>query len=230
MSYDEAKEHTSGRLNELFAAPYRAFENDTDERQLHIRIMLHMLLARPMTRGQVTLRVIHGWENGSFEPEDLQHRDYAIHSVADFKRAVQDFVNASKLNTPLPADNDDILATPLADAIAEAEADGQELNDDIRQTPSRWPAFDGGLALYTLFKMYHRLVYGEDDTYRCSQCMTPLGMREIHEFHLEEGEFALLVPPAAQFMHEDSLLVLHESQLDPIEQLLEQSLPLFDNF
>lgn len=124
MSYDEAKEHTSGRLNELFADPYRAFENDTDERQLHIRIMLHMLLARPMTRGQVTLRVIHGWENGSFEPEDLQHRDYAIHSVADFKRAVQDFVNASKLNTPLPADNDDILATPLADAIAEAEADG----------------------------------------------------------------------------------------------------------
>lgn len=230
MSYDEAKEHTSGRLNELFADPYRAFENDTDERQLHIRIMLHMLLARPMTRGQVTLRVIHGWENGSFEPEDLQHRDYAIHSVADFKRAVQDFVNASKLNTPLPADNDDILATPLADAIAEAEADGQELNDDIRQTPSRWPAFDGGLALYTLFKMYHRLVYGEDDTYRCSQCMTPLGMREIHEFHLEEGEFVLLVPPAAQFMHEDSLLVLHESQLDPIEQLLEQSLPLFDNF
>ena len=86
------------------------------------------------------------------------------------------------------------------------------------------------MALYTLFKMYHRLIYGEDDTYRCSQCMTPLGLREIHEFHLEEGEFALLVPPAQDFMNEHSLLVLHESQLGPIEQLLEESLPLFDNF
>jgi hypothetical protein len=86
------------------------------------------------------------------------------------------------------------------------------------------------LALYTLFKMYHRLIYGEDDTYRCTQCVTPLGMREIHEFHLEEGEFALLVPPAEHFMGEESLLVLHESQLGPIEQLLEESLPLFDNF
>ncbi|BBI52433.1 hypothetical protein HORIV_48540 [Vreelandella olivaria] len=51
MSHNEAKEHTPGRLNELFSDPYRAFENDTDERQLHIRIMLHMLLARPMKAG-----------------------------------------------------------------------------------------------------------------------------------------------------------------------------------
>nr|WP_290694474.1 hypothetical protein [Halomonas sp. UBA3074] len=230
MSHNEAKEHTPGRLNELFADPYLAFENDTDERQLHIRIMLHMLLARPMTRGQMTLRVIHGWENGGFEPEDLQHVDYTLSSVADFKRAVQDFEHASKFNTPLPADKTAILATPLADAIAGAEAEGQNLTNDIRQTPARWPAFEGGLALYTLFKMYHRLVYGEDDTYRSSQCLTPLGMREIHEFHLEEGEFALLVPPAPNAINEPSLLVLHESQLNPIEQLLEESLPLFDNF
>ncbi|TVU89764.1 hypothetical protein [Vreelandella titanicae] len=230
MSHNEAKEHTPGRLNELFADPYRAFENDTDERQLHIRIMLHMLLARPMTRGQMTLRVIHGWENGGFEPEDLQHVDYPLGGVADFKRAVKDFEHASKHNTPLPADKDAILAAPLADAIAGAEAEGQDLSSEIRETPARWPAFEGGLALYTLFKMYHRLIYGEDDNYRCSQCMTPLGMREIHEFHLEEGEFALLVPPADEFMHGQSLLVLHESQLDPIEQLLEESLPLFDNF
>ncbi|MBR9905482.1 MAG: hypothetical protein GYB15_17565 [Gammaproteobacteria bacterium] len=230
MSHNEAKEHTPGRLNELFADPYRAFENDTDERQLHIRIMLHMLLARPMTRGQMTLRVIHGWENGGFEPEDLQHVDYPLGGVADFKRAVKDFEHASKHNTPLPADKDAILAAPLADAIAGAEAEGQDLSSEIRETPARWPSFEGGLALYTLFKMYHRLIYGEDDNYRCSQCMTPLGMREIHEFHLEEGEFALLVPPADEFMHGQSLLVLHESQLDPIEQLLEESLPLFDNF
>lgn len=230
MSHNEAKEHTPGRLNELFADPYRAFENDTDERQLHIRIMLHMLLARPMERGQMTLRVIHGWENGSFEPADLQHIDYALNGVSDFKRAVQDFTHASKYNTPLPADNNAILTAPLADAIADAEAEGQSLTPDIRETPARWPAFEGGLALYTLFKMYHRLIYGEDDNYRCSQCLTPLGMREIHEFHLEEGEFALLVPPAPDFMSEPSLLVLHESQLDPIEQLLEESLPLFDNF
>lgn len=55
MSHNEAKEHTPGRLNELFTDPYRAFENDTHERQLHIRIMLHMLLARPMKRDQMTL-------------------------------------------------------------------------------------------------------------------------------------------------------------------------------
>lgn len=230
MSYNEAKEHTLGRLNELFAAPYQAFENDTDERQLHIRIMLHMLLARPMTRGQMTLRVIHGWENGGCEPEDLKHIDYPLSGVSDFKRAVQDFEHASKHNTPLPTDDSAILATPLANAIEDAESEGQELPNDIRSTPARWQTFEGGLALYTLFKMYHRLVYGEDDTYRCSQCITPLGLREIHEFHLEEGELALLVPPAPSFMSEPSLLVLHESQLDPIEQLLEESLPLFDNF
>lgn len=230
MSYDEAKEHIPGRLNELFADPYRAFENDTDERQLHIRIMLHLLLARPMARGQMTLRVIHGWENGGFEPEDLQHRDYTLNSMADFQRAMQDFEEASTLDAPLPADNPAILATPLSDAIADAEAEGQDLNDDIRHTPARWQAFEGGLALYTLFKMYHRLIYGEDDNYRCSQCLTPLGMREIHEFHLEEGEFALLVPPAEQCTQEESLLVLHVSQLDPIARLLEKSLPLFDNF
>lgn len=60
--------------------------------------------------------------------------------------------------------------------------------------------------------------------------MTALGLREIHEFHLEEGEFALLTPLAAHVKDQPYLLVLHESQLDPIEQLLEESLPLFDNF
>ncbi len=75
--------------------------------------------------------------------------------------------------------------------------------------------------------MYHRLVYGEDDTYRCSQCETPHGLREIHEFHLEEGEFALLAPLNDE-QDAPYLLVLHESQLEPIEQLLRDSLPLFE--
>lgn len=227
MSYSEAREHTPGRLHALFADPYRAFENDTDERQLHIRIMLHALLARPIARGQITLRVIHGWENGGFEPADLQHADFHLNSLADFHAAAARFTAANQQNAPLPADGSAILAEPLADAIAEAEAEGLVLNEDIRETPARWKTFEGGLALYTLFKMYHRLVYGEDDTYRCSQCETPHGLREIHEFHLEEGEFALLAPlndePDAPY-----LLVLHESQLEPIEQLLRDSLPLFE--
>ncbi|MEA2117230.1 hypothetical protein [Halovibrio sp. HP20-50] len=230
MIHNEAKEHTVGRLNELFADPYRAFDNETDERQLHIRIMLHMLLARPMQRGQVTLRVIHGWENGGYEPEDLQHIDYPLNNVDDFKRAVKDFEYASKHNTALPTDTTAVLDDPLAEAIANAETLGQRLPRDIRSTPAHWQTFEGGLALYTLFKMYHRLVYSEDDAYRSTQCLTSHGLREIHEFHLEEGEFALLVPPASSFMDESYLLVLHESQLDPIEQLLEESLPLFDNF
>ncbi|WP_249975876.1 hypothetical protein [Vreelandella olivaria] len=230
MQYAEAREHTRGRLHELFADPYHAFDNDADERQMHIRTMLHMLLARSMARNQVTLRVIHGWENGGCEPEDLQHVDYTLKSLDDFRSAVSDFEQATRQNKPLPADASAILATPLADAIADAKADGKALTDDIRETPARWPAFEGGLALYTLFKMYHRLVYGEDDTYRCSQCETPHGLREIHEFHLEEGEFALLVPLREHAKDTPSLLVLHESQLGPIEQLFEQSLPLFDNF
>lgn len=230
MQYAEAKEHIQGRLHEIFAEPYRAFENDADERQMHIRTMLHMLLARPMSRGQVTLRVIHGWENGGFEPADLQHVDYALHSLDDFRAAVSDFEQATRQNAPLPADTTAILAAPLADAIADAEAGGNTLAADICETPARWPAFEGGLALYTLFKMYHRLVYSEDDNYRCSQLETPNGLREIHEFHLEEGEFALLVPLREDFKDASTLLVLHESQLGPIEQLFEKSLPLFDNF
>lgn len=232
MPYTEAKEHTQGRLNALFADPYRAFENETDERQLHVHVMLYMLLARPMARGTMTLRVIHGWENGSFEPDDLQHLDYPLHTLEDFKRAARDFEQAAKQNAPLPAEDSDILATPLAHAIAEAQAEGQIVTEDIIATPARWPAFEGGLALYTLFKMYHRLVYGEDDAYRCSQCQTPHGPREIHEFHLEEGEFALLVPLSSDTNAKEApgLLVLHESQLQPIEKLLEDSVSLLHDF
>mgnify|MGYP005755205679 FL=1 len=69
------------------------------------------------------------------------------------------------------------------------------------------------------FKVYHRLTYGEDDTYRSIQCRTPEGPREIHEFHLEEGEFAVVRP--SQDAPGDSVMVLHVSQLEPVRRLLE---------
>lgn len=228
MSVIEAKEHIQGRLHRLFAAPYHAFDKSTPERELHLKVVLYMLLARPMMRGRVTLRVIHGWQNGSFVPEELEHVDYPLASLEDFRAAVSDFDRAVRGNAPLPADDGAILAAPLAEAIAEAQAEGATVSAEVAASPARWPAFEGGLALYTLFKMYHRLVYGEDEPYRCSLCETPLGPREIHEFHLEEGEFALLVPPSGHAGDLSTLLVLHESQLGPIERLFEQSLPLLD--
>ncbi|MEH6640882.1 hypothetical protein [Vreelandella glaciei] len=48
----------------------------------------------------MTFRAIHGWENGGFEPDDLQHVDYTLSNVSDFKRAAQDFEHASKHNRP----------------------------------------------------------------------------------------------------------------------------------
>ncbi|WP_447893891.1 hypothetical protein [Vreelandella sp. GE22] len=227
MTFTEAKEHVNGRLHGLFAAPYQAFENNTPERELHIKVALYMLLGRPMTRGQVTLRIVHGWENGGCEPNDLEHIDYPLASLEDFRAAASGF-GQSRQSTPQPSNEGALLARPLSEAIANAVAKGVALDDDIQTTPARWPAFEGGLSLYTQFKMYHRLVYGEDDTYRCSLCETAEGLREIHEFHLEEGEFALLTPLSEQRGGGKTLLILHESQLGPIEQLFEQSLPLLE--
>ncbi|WP_083006531.1 hypothetical protein [Halomonas sp. GT] len=230
MHYSEAKEHTPGRLHTLFADPYCAFKNDTDERQLHIRIMLHILLALPMHQARATLRVIHGWENGGFEPSDLKHKDFPLASLDDFHRVVNEVSsNPQEHETSLSA-NTSLLSAPLASVFANAEAEGSIVSDTLRSTPSRWPALKGGLAIYTLFKMYHRLVYGEDDNYRCSQCETPDGLRELHEFHLEEGEFALLVPHNAKTQTvTPTILVMHASQLGPIGQLLKRSLPLFQD-
>lgn len=234
MHYFEAKEHTPGRLHTLFADPYCAFKNDTDERQLHIRIMLHTLLALPMHHARATLRVIHGWENGGFEPSDLKHKDFPLASLDDFHRVVNEVSsNPQEHETSLSASTP-LLSAPLASVFASAEADGIIVSDTQRSTPARWPALKGGLAIYTLFKMYHRLVYGEDDNYRCSQCETPDGLRELHEFHLEEGEFALLVPHIVPHNSKTptaapTILVMHASQLGPIGQLLKRSLPLFQD-
>lgn len=228
MRYTEAKEHTPGRLHELFADPYHAFDNDSHERQLHIHVMLYLLAVNPMRRELLTLRVIHGWENGGCEPADLKYADYPLAALIDLQRAVDEFTTAVKTNALLPQQDGSLLAKPLSDAIADAEADGQVLDNETKVRPARWPSFEGGLALYTLFKMYHRLIYGEDDAYRSSQCRTLQGMREIHEFHLEEGEFAFLTPPGRHFATEKTLLVLHESQLGPFERLLTENAPLFD--
>ncbi|MFP4136788.1 MAG: hypothetical protein ACLFSR_00355 [Halomonas sp.] len=218
MPYTEAKEHAPGRLHAIFVDPYSAFDNAATERLLHLRVAIEALVMAPMRQGRLRLRVIHGWENGGFEPADLKHSEHALASPEDLERVAEAYRSAIQAHAPLPADDTSLIAAPLAQAIAAAEAAGQALDDASRTIPARWPAFPRGLELYTFFKVYHRLVYGEDDPYRSIRCRTPQGEREIHEFHLEEGEFAVIAP--AEGEPGDSTLVLHESQLEPMLRLL----------
>lgn len=219
MSFSEAKEHAPGRLHHIFAEPYAAFDNLVTERQLHLRVALEALVREPLQDGRLTLRVIHGWENGSFEPADLAHSDHPIASLDELARVCNRFQQAIESAAALPRDAAALLAEPLEDAIAAAAAKGQTLDEEIRSIPARWPSISNGLSLYTFFKVYHRLTYGEDDRYRSIQCHTPEGAREIHEFHLEEGEFAVVCPAAGE--PGSSVLVLHVSQLEPVQWLLE---------
>ncbi|MCE9663203.1 hypothetical protein LY622_07090 [Halomonas sp. M5N1S17] len=220
MPFTEAKEHAPGQLHAIFADPYSAFDNQVIERQLHLRVALEALALAPMSRGKLVLRVIHGWENGGFEPADLAHSDHRIGTFGHLHQAAERYHQAFEASQPFPQDDTSLLARPLEHAIIRAEANGQALDEETRTIPARWPAFDQGLYLYTFFKVYHRLTYGEDETYRSIYCMTPAGHREVHEFHLEEGEFAV-VSPAKEEATVDTLLVLHESQLVPVLQLLE---------
>ncbi|RTR06947.1 hypothetical protein [Halomonas nitroreducens] len=221
MPFSEAKEHAPGRLHHLFADPYTAFDNLVAERLLHLRVALQALLEAPMREGRLLLRVIHGWENGGFAPEDLQHSDHRLEDLASLHRVTGRYHQAAEALAPLPRDAASLLAEPLATAIATAEARGQEIDRTTRESPARWPAFPRGLSLYTFFKVYHRLTYGEDDAYRSIRCETPEGLREVHEFHLEEGEFAVVIPTDGE--QGESVLLLHESQLAPVQQLLEES-------
>ncbi|WP_373190751.1 hypothetical protein [Halomonas sp.] len=221
MPYNEAKEHAPGRLHGIFVDPYSAFDNTATERLLHLRVATEALVLSPMRRGDLVLRVIHGWENGNFAPAALLHRDHRAGSLAALGQVADDFRHAFEQQQPLPRDNASLLAEPLEQAIAAAEASGQTLDEETRTIPARWPAFPQGLTLYTFFKVYHRLTYSEDDPYRSIFCQTPKGPREIHEFHLEEGEFAVVTPLASE--RGDSVLLLHESQLAPMLQLLKQS-------
>ncbi len=221
MSYSEAKEHASGRLHDIFAEPYTAFGNEVIERLLHLRVAIEALIRQPMDEAKLWVRIIHGWENGGFEPADLEHSDHRIASLSDFESVTQRYQRAFETQQPLPQDDaTSLLAQPLAEAIARTEACGQHLDEETRRSPARWPAFEQGLYLYTFFKVYHRLTYGEDDTYRSIFCETPDGPREIHEFHVEEGEFAVVAPTHGA--SGDTLLVLHISQLAPVLQLLEE--------
>ncbi|SDL24660.1 hypothetical protein SAMN05192555_103177 [Franzmannia pantelleriensis] len=223
MHFKEAKEHAPGRLHALFAEPYSAFENDAMERQLHLVVALKALFEAPLRKGQLLLRVIHGWENGNAEPSALAHSEHRIGALADAQAVAERYQRATERGDQLPSSSGSLLATPLAEAIAAAEAQGQSVDDETRHNPAHWPEFARGLSLYTFFKVYHRLTYGEDDSYRASRCDTPEGIREIHEFHLEEGEFAIVTPPT-DAESGDTQLILHESQLATVLALMEECL------
>ncbi|PAU78586.1 hypothetical protein [Halomonas salipaludis] len=223
MPYTEAQEHTPGRLHTLFAEPYSAFDNQAMERQLHLVVALKVLLEAPLRQGRLMLRVIHGWENGSAEPAALAHSEHRVDTMADATAVADRYRQATEQGGEFPDTAGSLLAVPLAEAIAAAERQGQTIDDETRHNPAHWPMFPHGLSLYTFFKVYHRLTYGEDDSYRVSRCDTPQGMREIHEFHLEEGEFAI-VTPATDAEDGDTLVILHESQLAPVLALMEECL------
>ncbi|MBE0489536.1 MAG: hypothetical protein IBX53_10695 [Halomonas sp.] len=222
MPYTEAKEHAPGQLHGIFVDPYSAFDNMTTERLLHLRVAMQALIGRPLAGRQLILRVIHGWENGGCDPVELRHSDYPIATLEELRDIEALHRRALEELTPWPGTAGDLLAAPLAEAIRVAEAEGLTLDQQTRQTPSRWPGFRGGLWLYTLFKAYHRLTYGEDDSYRASRISLPAGERELHEFHLEEGEFAVITP--ADAASGEHLLVLHPSQLAPVLALLGETL------
>ncbi|MBB3139253.1 hypothetical protein [Halomonas organivorans] len=220
MPFTEAKEHAPGCLHGIFADPYTAFDNLVGERLLHLRVALQALLATPMREECLTLRVIHGWENGGCAAGDLRHSDHRLNDLADYRAVAERYHRAAEALAPLPRGEASLLAEPLAAAIAAARSDGIEVDAETRNNPARWSAFPWGLSLYTFFKVYHRLIYGEDDAYRSIRCETPEGSRQIHEFHLEEGEFAVVLPADGELGQ--SVLLLHESQLGPVLQLLEE--------
>lgn len=225
----EAREHVPGRLHEIFAEPYTAFDNDSVERLLHIHIMLHVLVVRPMRRGHLMLRVIHGWENGGFAPEDLKQAEYPLPDFGAYQ-SVADLFNdaATRLEAP-PSDAGSPLIDALQSCIEAAKAEGKSIKNETLENPARWPELPNGLSVYTVFKIYNRLVYGEDDAYRSSRCTCPDGIREIHEFHLEEAEFAIIIPPGPQHKTENTVIVMHDSQLAPFASLFALSIPLFEN-
>ncbi|MBY5923833.1 MULTISPECIES: hypothetical protein [unclassified Halomonas] len=202
MPYSEAKEHAPCRLHRLFTSPYTAFDNQANERQLHLLLALQTLLFGPLEQGRLTLRLLDGWQNGDCQPHTLVYQDIDI-------RRPEDLATASPAMPWRP-----LLSTTLEESLSQALEDDVALPDDIRHTPARWPAFAGGLSLYTRYKVCHRLIYGEDDSYRSIRCETPAGLREIHEFHLQEGDFAISLPHAdAKDGSDDTVgLVAHGSQ------------------
>nr|WP_298414567.1 hypothetical protein [uncultured Halomonas sp.] len=220
MPFNEAKEHAPGRLHAIFSDPYSAFDNSVNERQLHLNVAIEALIGQSMADNRLSIDVIHGWENGECEFIDLQHSSHSFASLDDLRQVAQRYRNAIDAQEALPRDTTSLIAEPLASAIAAAQADGQDLDEETRTIPARWPAFVKGLTLYTYFKMYHRLIYGEDEPYRSIRCEAADGPREIHEFHVEEGEFAVILPAENDSL--ETVLTLHESQLEPVLELFEK--------
>lgn len=223
MPYHEAKEHAPGRLHALFTDPYSAFDNDVVERRLHLRVALRALLDGPGREGRLTLRVLHGWANGEADPQHLAHSDHSLTRRGDLLPVVAHYQAAIDEQQPLPGEAGTLLAEPLMAAIATAEARGQEIDAETRANPAHWPSFERGLSLYTFFKVYHRLTYGEDERYRVARCETPEGPREIHEFHLEECEFAVVTGIEGDDKSRVVLLV-HAGALAPLAAFVETML------
>ena len=71
--------------------PYTAFDNPVTERLLHLRVACQALVGGPLTEESLVLRVIHGWENGGFAPEDLKHSDQRLESLADLRRVTETY-------------------------------------------------------------------------------------------------------------------------------------------
>ncbi len=223
MPYTEAKEHAPGRLHTLFTDPYSAFDNEVVERRLHLRVALQALLDKPGREGRLALRVLHGWANGEADPQSLAHSDHPLTQRGDLLPVVARYQAAIDEQQPLPREAETLLAEPLMEAIAAAEARGQEIDAETRANPAHWPSFERGLGLYTFFKVYHRLTYGEDESYRVARCETPEGPREIHEFHLEECEFAVVTGIEGNDKTRVTLLV-HVGALAPLADLVETML------
>lgn len=223
MPYTEAKEHAPGRLHTIFTDPYSAFDNEVVERRLHLRVALQALLDRPSREGRLTLRVLHGWANGEADPQTLTHSDHPLTRRDDLLPVVARYQAAIDAQLTLPREAETLLAGPLAEAIAAAEARGQTIDTETRSNPAHWPSFERGLGLYTFFKVYHRLTYGEDESYRVARCETPEGPREIHEFHLEECEFGVVTGLEGDDRARVILLV-HAGALPPLADFVETML------
>ena len=220
MNYTEAKEHAEGRLHQIFAMPYEAFDNDVPERKLHLRVALQALLGEALREERLSMQVLHGWENGACAAADLHHHEHKLRGENDIAGSLALYRDALANLTPLPIDTGSLLAEPLASAIASAEQNGATIDAETRESPARWPEFPNGLALYTFFKVYHRLIYGEDDAYRSICCKTAAGLREIHEFHLEEGEFRSGHAATRCPGRRSETAILHVSQVEPVLALL----------
>ncbi|MDX1465335.1 MAG: hypothetical protein R3215_06490 [Halomonas sp.] len=139
MPYTEAKEHAPGRLHGIFVDPCSAFDNAATERLLNLSVATEALVLSPMRHGHLVLRVIHARKNGSFEPAAPCHSDHRPVSLFAFHTVADDFRQAFEHQRPLPRDNTSLLAEPLEQAIAAAEASSQIVDVKTRTIPARWP-------------------------------------------------------------------------------------------